>query len=200
MLNCCASMGGEPPKAPYGFVQYCASTMVRSNREWSSQVRNMEGCLGSPAKRLVYRSVHFLRVRVRPTTKRQISRSSGSAAFRGISPACRPAIKTCCAESPLAPSNEVTRMTGCFERAGGAQRSSSHDRAPFPLAASLGSAGAAGILVGTHGRIRADSRDSARSCRFATSSGSYLLGDRRTGTEEMERFCRPLPYHLATAP
>src|SRR3989442_9056407 len=29
-----------------------------------------------------------------------------------------------------------------------------------------------------------DSRDSARSCRFATSSGSYLLGDRRTGTEE----------------
>src|SRR2546422_9132898 len=107
-------MGGEPPKAPYGFFQYCASTVVRSNREWSSQVRNMEGCLGSPAKRLVYSSVHFLRVRVRPTTKRQISRSSGSAAFRGISPACRPAIKTCCAESPLAPSNEVTRMTGCF--------------------------------------------------------------------------------------
>src|SRR2546422_6254077 len=85
-------MGGEPPKAPYGFVQYCASTVVRSNREWSSQVRNMEGCLGSPAKRLVYSSVHFLCVRVR----------------------------------------------------------------------------------------------------------SYQLGDRRTGTEEMERFCRPLPYHLAT--
>ena len=30
--------------------------------------------------------------------------------------------------------------------------------------------------MGRHGRIRADSRDSARPCRFATSSGSYLLG------------------------
>src|SRR2546428_159603 len=40
----------------------------------------------------------------------------------------------------------------------------------------LGSTGAVGIFVGRHGRIRADSRDSARSCRFATSSGSYLLG------------------------
>jgi hypothetical protein len=41
-----------------------------------------------------------------------------------------------------------------------------------------------GIFVGRHGRIRGDCRDSARSCRFATSTGSYLLGDRRTRTEE----------------
>src|SRR2546427_5831325 len=59
-------------------------------------------------------------------------------------------------------------------------------RIRVPLAALLGSTGAVGIFVGRHGRIRTDSRDSARSCRSATSSGSYQLGDRRTGTERSE--------------
>jgi hypothetical protein len=67
-----------------------------------------------------------------------------------------------------------------------------------PLAAWLGSTEAVGIFVGRDGRIRADSRDSARSCRFATSSGSYLLGDRRTGTEEdgaiLQTSALPLGY------
>src|SRR5437660_8968226 len=53
-----------------------------------------------------------------------------------------------------------------------------------PLAALAGSTGAVGIFVGRHGRIRADSRDSARSFRFATSSGSYLLGRSPDRTEE----------------
>jgi len=47
-------------------------------------------------------------------------------------------------------------------------------------------------------RIRADSRDSARACRFATSSGSYLLGDRRTATEQdgaiLQTSALPLGY------
>src|SRR5437016_10381374 len=71
-------------------------------------------------------------------------------------------------------------------------------RIGVPLAASLGSTGAVGIFVGRHGRIRADSRDSARSCRVATSSGSYLLGDRRTETEEdgapLQTSALPLGY------
>src|SRR2546425_4183650 len=71
-------------------------------------------------------------------------------------------------------------------------------RIGVPLAASLGSTGAVGIFVGRHGRIRADSRDSARVCRFATSSRSYLLGDRRTATEEdgaiLQTSALPLGY------
>ncbi len=67
-----------------------------------------------------------------------------------------------------------------------------------PLAALAGSTGAVGIFVGRHGRIRADSRDSARACRFATSSRRYQLGDRRTATEEdgaiLQTSALPLGY------
>ncbi len=50
-------------------------------------------------------------------------------------------------------------------------------RIGVPLAVSLGWTRAVRIFVGRHGRIRADSRDSARACRFR-----YVVSELPVGT------------------